>query len=100
MTITQQKENGKITIILEGWLDHQSSPELGAVIEAIGSAEEIIFDFEKVEYISSAGIRQLVATHRKAKELGASFSIIHVNQEVMSILAITGMDKKLEVSGD
>ena len=100
MTITQQKENGKLTIILEGWLDHQSSPELGEVVEAIGLAEEIIFDFEKVEYISSAGIRQLVATHRKAKELGVSFSIIHVNQEVMSILAITGMDKKLEVSGD
>ena len=58
-----------------------------------------LVDFTKVEYISSAGIRMIVATHRKAKELSASFSVIHVNPEVMSILAMTGLDKKISIVG-
>ena len=98
MNITQNNDNGKVTIILEGWLDHSSAPELGAVIDGIESAKEIILDFEKVEYISSAGIRQLVATHRKAKELEAEFLVVNVNSEVMSIIAITGLDKKLNIT--
>ena len=99
MTITQNNDNGKLIIVLEGWLDHSSSPELGEVIEGIESAKEIILDFAKVEYVSSAGIRQIVATHRKAKELGADFSVINVNSEVRSIIAITGLDKKIDISG-
>lgn len=100
MTIEQKNDNGKITILLDGWLDHDSSPELAEKIEAIDSASELIIDFSKVEYISSAGIRALVTAHRKAKELNAEFSVIHLNSEVMSILAMTGLDKKLGIQKD
>lgn len=100
MTIEQKNENGNVTILLEGWLDHDSSPELAEVIDAITAAEGLTIDFTKVEYISSAGIRTLVAAHRKAKELGAEFSVIHVNSEVMNILSMTGLDKKLGIRGD
>ena len=97
MTITQTNDNGKITVLLEGWLDHESSPQLGTVIDEISSATGLILDFSKVEYISSAGIRMLVSAHRKAKELNAEFSVIHVNEAVMNILAMTGLDKKLNI---
>lgn len=100
MTITQNNENGIITLLLEGWLDHQNAPLLGKCVDAIDEAKGIVLDFTKVEYISSAGIRQLVASYRKAKELQAEFSVVHVNPEVMSILAMTGLDKKMAVSGD
>ncbi len=100
MTITQTNENGKITLILDGWLDHDSSPELGGVIDAITSATELVLDFGKVEYISSAGIRMLVAAHRKTKELDAGFSVIHVNSDVLNILSMTGLDKKLDIRKD
>ena len=100
MTITKTDDNGKITIVLEGWLDHESSPQLGEVIEALTSAEELTIDFGKVEYISSAGIRMLVTAHRKAKELNAMFRVIHANSEVMSILGMTGLDKKLGIEAD
>lgn len=100
MTIEQKNDNGKITVSPDGWLDHDSSPKLAEKVEAIDSATELIIDFEKVEYISSAGIRALVTAHRKAKELGATFSVIHVNSEVMGILAMTGLDKKLGIRKD
>lgn len=97
MKIETQNKNGQITLKLDGWLDTISSPELGAAVDAITAADAIILDFDKVEYIASSGLRQVVACHRKAKELGAAFSVIHVGTETMSIFKLTGLDKKLTI---
>ena len=97
MNISKTEENGKILFKLDGWLDTASAPVLGAEIEKIIEAKEIVIDFDKVEYIASGGLRQIVATHRKAKELNAEFSVINVGNEVMSIFALTGIDKKINI---
>ena len=99
MTITTQKQDDQITLQLDGWLDTLSSPELGAAVDGITEASAIILDFDKVEYIASSGVRQVVACHRRAKELGAKFSVVNVGTEVMSILQLTGIDKKITVAG-
>ena len=100
MTITTLKQDGQITFQLDGWLDTLSSPELGAEVDSITAASAIILDFDKVEYIASSGVRQVVACHRRAKELGAAFSVINVGTEVMSILQLTGLDKKITIVGN
>lgn len=99
MNITKEKKDRKLTVKLDGWLDTLSAPELGEVLAAVDSADELVLDFTDVEYMSSAGLRQVVAGHRKAKELGAEFSVIGVGDEVMSIFKLTGIDKKLTVKG-
>ena len=99
MTITTQKQDDQITLQLDGWLDTLSSPELGAAVDGITAVSAIILDFDKVEYIASSGVRQVVACHRRAKELGATFSVVNVGTEVMSILQLTGLDKKIAISG-
>lgn len=98
MTITKTNENGKITLKPEGWLDTASSPELNAALEEIAEAREIVLDFDMVEYMASAGLRAVVAGHKKAQSIGAAFSVIHVGPEVMSIFKMTGIDKKLNVT--
>ena len=97
MNITKTVENGTITLCPEGWLDTASSPELGEVVDAITGATSLVLDFDLVEYMSSAGLRQVIATHKKAKSLGASFSIINVCPTVMSIFKMTNIDKKLDI---
>ena len=97
MEIIKEINEGNLLIKLNGWLDHASSPELGEVIDAIDSAKSITIDMANVEYVSSAGIRQIVAAHRKSKELNADYSVINVSKDVMSVLAITGLDKKLNI---
>ena len=99
MTITTLEQDGRITFRLDGWLDTLSSPELGEAVDGITEASAIILDFDKVEYIASSGVRQVVACHRRAKELGAAFSVVNVGTEVMSILQLTGIDKKITVAG-
>lgn len=97
MNITKTEQEGRITLSLEGWLDTLSSPQLGEEVESITAAESLTLDFDKVEYISSSGLRQVVASHRKAKELGAAFSVVNVCTEAMSIFTLTGLDKKMEI---
>lgn len=98
MTITKTNEDGKITLALDGWLDTASSPELGKEIDAIEEAKAIVLDFDKVEYIASSGLRQVVACHRKAKEIGAWFSVVNAGTEIMSIFRLTGLDKKILIT--
>ena len=99
MTIETVKNENAVTLKLDGWLDTASSPQLGAAIEAIAEASAIVLDFDKVEYIASSGLRQVVVCHRKAKELGAHFSVINVGTETMSIFELTGLDKKMTIQG-
>ena len=98
MTITKLNEDGRITLRLDGWLDTLSAPALGEAVDAIDAADAIVLDFSAVEYIASAGLRQVVACSRRAKELDAAFSVEQAGTEVMSIFRLTGLDKKLCIS--
>lgn len=100
MKISKSIENGIVTFIPEGWLDVTSSPELGEMVDAVTEASSIVLDFSHVEYMSSAGLRQVIATHKKAKSLEATFSVINVCPVVMNIFKMTNIDKKLNITGD
>ena len=97
MKISKTVENGSVTFFPEGWLDTTSSPELGEMIEEVADATSLVLDFEHVDYMSSAGLRQVLATHRKAKSLGAGFSVVNVCPTVMNIFRMTNIDKKLDI---
>lgn len=89
MTITKTLENKKAILSVEGWLDTNSAPELGREIEALSDIESLILDFDKLEYISSAGLRILLSTQKTMNKQG-SMVIKNVNEDVMDIFEITG----------
>ena len=89
MTITKTIENNKAILSVEGWLDTNSAPELGREIEALSDIESLILDFDKLEYISSAGLRILLSTQKMMNKQG-SMVIKNVNEDVMDIFNITG----------
>lgn len=97
MNIEQINENGNVIFKPEGWLDTITSPELGAAIDKLETAQALILDFEKVEYMSSAGLRQVVAANVKAKSMNAEFRVIRVAPSVMNIFKMTGIDQKLDI---
>ena len=82
-----------VTLTLEGWLDAQSAPELQSEVQKIGkTAKSMVIDMEKLQYVSSAGIRQLVAIYKK---MNGQLVIKNTSEELMDIFHITGIDRMI-----
>jgi len=97
MTITK-KENGKsFTLSVEGRLDTLTSPELEKEInELSASAEDLVVDFAKLEYISSAGLRVLLSAHKLFAKKGG-MTITNVSETVLDIFEVTGFKDILTI---
>ena len=98
MQINKKEENDKIVIALEGRLDKLSSPTLETEIgPEVDKKKDIVFDLKDLQYISSAGLRILLATEKKVKENGKKMTITNVNNDVMDILTVTGFIYILDI---
>ena len=90
MTIQQIRNGNALTIALEGRLDTMTAPELEAALKtALEGVEELTFDFEKLDYISSAGLRVLLAAQKTMNRQG-SMKVKNANEIVMEIFEVTG----------
>ena len=91
MTITKTEKDNTVTLELDGWLDTLTAPELKKEYEALDKGiEGLVLDMEKLQYVSSAGIRQLILI---CKEMKDKFSIKNASDELMDIFHITGVDR-------
>lgn len=90
MTIVVKKDGEKLTLAPEGRIDTVTSPEFGKSIEDnIEGVKELTIDLEKLEYISSAGLRVLLTTQKNMNKIG-TMKLIHVNDVIMDVFNITG----------
>ena len=97
MNITTKKNADKLTIGLEGRLDANTSPQLSKVVEtSLEGVTELTWDFEKLDYISSAGLRVMVAAHRIMEKQG-KMTVENVSAGVMEVLEITGFTDVLTI---
>ena len=97
MEITSKREEGKVTMEITGWLDTQTAPQLGEALSQLDdNVTSLVFDFSKLEYISSAGLRQVVTAYKKmaGKE---GFKIVNVSDEVYDVFSLTGFDQKIQI---
>lgn len=98
MDIKKDFNEKELTILINGRVDTYTAPELETAInEELDNIESLILDFENLEYISSAGLRVLVSTQKKAKKQDFSFKIINVNDVVNEILRMSKFDKILTI---
>ncbi|MBQ7718618.1 MAG: anti-sigma factor antagonist [Clostridia bacterium] len=97
MAEVNYNSNGKIlTIFLSGHIDSANSPEIEAQINKAREAnpsENIIIDAEKLEYISSAGLRIILRLRKEMPDL----KIINVSSDVYEILDMTGFTEMIDV---
>ena len=97
MTIKKTAEGNALTIALEGRLDTVTSPELEKeLMDALEGVEELTFDFEKLSYISSAGLRVLLSSQKIMNQKG-SMKVVHVNENIMEIFEATGFSEVLTI---
>ena len=91
MTINKTAEGGKLTIALEGRLDTNTAPQLEAELKrSVSGVTELVLDFTGLEYISSAGLRVLLAAAQKVMNKQGKMVLRGVNGTIMEVLEITG----------
>lgn len=96
MKIDLKKEDKKLTIILEGKLDTNTSPELDSKINELDDMEEVVIDMKKLDYISSAGLRVLLSMQKIMNKQG-KMTITNVCDNVMDIFEVTGFSDILDI---
>lgn len=90
MTINKNLEGGKLTVALEGRLDTTTAPQLeGELRTATENVTKLVLDLEKLEYISSAGLRVLLAAQKVMNKQGEML-IRNANSDLMDIFEVTG----------
>ena len=97
MTIDKNIEGTKTQLKIAGRLDTSTAPELETTIDAcISGVEELIIDFEGLEYVSSAGLRVILKAQKIMNKQG-SMKIINVNDTIMEVFDITGFADVLTI---
>ena len=90
MTIEIKKNNQETIIEVVGRLDTITAPALDKTInEDIGDTKNLVLDIKGMEYISSAGLRVLLAAQKKMQKIG-SMKVTGVCEEVMEVFEMTG----------
>lgn len=98
LTINKTIENGSAVFALEGRLDTVTAPELEKELkESLDGVAELTLDFEKLEYISSAGLRVLLATQKVMNRQG-SMKLVRVGETIMEIFEVTGFSDILTIA--
>ena len=97
MTINKISDGEKLTVAITGRLDTNSSPKLEAELrQSVDGVTEPVFDFSEVEYISSAGLRVLLAAQKVMNRKG-SMKLVGVSDEIQEVFEITGFSDILTI---
>ena len=97
MTITQNRNESALVLALEGRLDTVTAPELEKECkDSLDGVSELTLDFAGLDYISSAGLRVLLAAQKVMNRQG-SMKVTNVNETIMEIFDVTGFTEILTI---
>jgi len=97
LNITKNANGSELKIILEGRLDTTTAPQLEAELNSsIAGVTDLKFDLEKLEYISSAGLRVLLSSQKTMNKQG-KMVITNASSEVKEIFDVTGFSDILTI---
>ena len=90
LSINRKIEDKRAVFTLEGRLDTITAPELEKELSAtLQGVDDLTLDFDKLDYISSAGLRVLLTTQKILNRQG-KMKIVHVNSTIMEVFEVTG----------
>ena len=93
MTINKTLDGATLTLAIEGRIDTQTAPELEAVIkDSIDGVEHLVLDFAQVGYISSAGLRTVLAAQNWMDAKKGTMVIRNAAKVILNVFKVTGFD--------
>ena len=97
LNIKKSIENGNADFALAGRLDTVTAPELETALkESLDGVSKLTLDFAELEYISSAGLRVLLAAQKTMSKQG-EMKLTNVGETIMDIFEVTGFSDILTI---
>ena len=99
MEITTKEANGFHVVLFDGKIDSITAPEVEAAFVSLLDAgnARLLANFESLSFISSAGLRVLLATAKKAKAQSGELKVCGLNETVKEVFDISGFATILQV---
>ena len=95
MTIEKKQQDTTVELKLIGWVNTQTAPELEeALRELPEDTTQLVLDCSELEYVSSAGLRQIVAAYKK---MNGNLVLRSVSEEIAHVLKMTGLQNRLHM---
>ena len=90
MEIQKEQNGGVLTVALSGRLDTATAPRLeGELKRSLDGIDRLVLDLEALEYMSSAGLRVLLAAQKVMNRQGEMI-VRKVNETIMEVFEVTG----------
>lgn len=97
LNLNKTRTDDSLTVTMEGRLDTTTAPQLeSALKESLEGVTALTMDLEKLEYISSAGLRVLLSAQKTMNKQG-EMKIIHAGEAIMEIFEVTGFSDILTI---
>ena len=91
MTIKKTVDGSTLVLALEGRLDTTTAPQLENELKvSLYDTKALTLDMEKLEYLSSAGLRVLLSAQKQMQKQKAEMVVVNVNEIIMEVFEITG----------
>lgn len=89
--------NDEKVVVIEGRVDTVTAPDLEMKVSPVWSTPGItlVFDCEKLEYLSSSGLRIILSAHKQVTAKGGKFILRNLTREVRSVIDLTGFSRIL-----
>ena len=99
LKVKKIKEDDRMVVTVEGRIDANTAVNLDKELSAaVTEAKTLILDFDRLEYISSAGLRVLLGASKAVRKNGGDIKIINVGENIIEIFAVTGFINKLDIT--
>ncbi len=95
----ETQHDGMPVIALSGRLDAMSSDEFQRLLleKMDGIQGDLVLDCQELEFVSSAGLRTFLTAQKNLQSKGFQLKLIHIDEEIMKVLVMTGFDKFLKI---
>jgi anti-sigma B factor antagonist len=91
LNIVKKQDGDTLTVKLDGRLDTNTAPDFQTEMEPLlNGISKLVLDFEKLDYISSAGLRVLLTFEQEMEEQEKTLEVTHVNDIIHDVFDVTG----------
>ena len=99
MNVEIQREAANLVLIADGRVDGTNASHFQDAMQSAiqDSDQSVVLDFEKLSYISSAGLRAILVVAKSLQQKGVSFAACSMTQPVKEVFTISGFDKIVPV---